>query len=135
MHPDDLMPSGNSAQPGKKILVVDDNPDMRRLIRITLGSAYEVLEAGDGERALAQLSKHMPDLVVLDIMMPGTLDGIQVLERIKSSPEWQHILVMMLTARGQASDYQFGMSKGADAYFVKPFSPMQLLQWVRARLV
>lgn len=134
MYPDEPMSQGQPAQPGKKVLIVDDNPDMRRLIRITLGDAYEVLEAGDGESALVQVSKHLPNLVILDIMMPGALDGLQVLERIRSTPAWQHILVMMLTARGQTSDQQFGMSKGADAYFVKPYSPMQLLQWVRTRL-
>jgi len=127
------MPTDNPA-PKKTILIVDDNPDLRRLIRITLGDAYVVLEAENGLGALAQVERHMPDLMILDIMMPGALDGLQVLERIKTSPQWQHIQVMMLTARGQSIDLKFGMDKGADAYFVKPFSPMQLLQWVRARL-
>ncbi len=126
----------NAARPPvrKKILVVDDNPDIRRLIRLSLEDPYEILEAEDGESAMAMVRQQLPSLVILDIMMPGALDGLQVLQAIKQAPELQHILVVMLTARGQSSDFQFGMQKGADAYFVKPFSPLVLLQWISSRI-
>jgi CheY-like chemotaxis protein len=120
--------------PNKKILVVDDNPDIRRLIHLTLTGQYEVIEAENGDTALKLLHQHMPDLVILDIMMPGGIDGLQVLETIKQSPELKQILVLMVTARGQVSDYEFGLKKGADAYFVKPFSPISLMQWVKEHL-
>ena len=128
------MDNAASSPVHKKILVVDDNPDIRRLIRLSLENPYEILEAEDGETAMAMVRQHMPSLVILDIMMPGAYDGLQVLKAIKKAPELQHILVVMLTARGQSSDFQFGMQTGADAYFVKPFSPLVLLQWISSRI-
>jgi len=121
-------------KPNKKILVVDDNPNIRRLIHLTLTAQYEVMEAESGGAALNLVREHMPDLVILDIMMPGDIDGFQVLETIKQSPELKQILVLMVTARGQVSDYEFGLKKGADAYFVKPFSPLSLLESVKKHL-
>jgi CheY-like chemotaxis protein len=118
----------------KKILVVDDNSDIRRLIRLTLSGPYEIIEANSGDAAMAMLRQAMPDLVILDIMMPGGMDGLQVLEAIKTTPELQHILVLMVTARGQSSDLELGLSKGADSYLVKPFSPLSLMQWVKGKL-
>lgn len=119
----------------KKILIVDDNQDMRRLIRMAMFDSFEIIEAEDGETALKLVRQHHPQLVILDIMMPGALDGLQVLEVLKSEAALRDIQVAMLTARGQASDYQIGMKKGADAYFVKPFSPLLLMQWISSRLV
>ena len=118
----------------KKILVVDDNSDIRRLLRLSIENPYEIIEAEDGETALQLADQHRPDLILLDIMMPGSIDGLQVLDILKKTPELQHIPVAMLTARGQSSDFEFGMNKGADAYFVKPFSPLLLLQWIASRL-
>lgn len=115
----------------KKILLVDDHSDIRRLVRITLGKAYEVFEAEDGVTALGLARQHKPDLVVLDIMMPGDLDGLQVLDAIKADAQLGHTHVIMVTARGQSSDYDDGMRRGADAYFIKPFSPMQLVQSIK----
>jgi len=118
----------------KKILVVDDNPDIRRLLHLSLEKPYEIIEADDGKAALRLAVQYRPSLILLDIMMPGEIDGLQVLETLKKTPELQHIPVAMLTARGQTSDYELGMQKGADAYFIKPFSPLLLLQWVAAKL-
>jgi CheY-like chemotaxis protein len=118
----------------RKILAVDDNPSIRRLIRLTLEGPYEVLEAENGVTAMALVREHLPDLVILDIMMPGTMDGLQVLEAIKADPSLHKVLVVMVTARGQANDYDIGMQKGANAYIVKPFSPLQLMDWVRTHL-
>jgi DNA-binding response OmpR family regulator len=117
-----------------KILLVDDHSDIRRLIRITLGKAYEVLEAEDGVTGLELARKQKPDLVVLDVMMPGEIDGFQVLDAIKADPAMLNTRVIMVTARGQAHDYEAGMARGADAYFIKPFSPLQLVACIKETL-
>ena len=117
-----------------KILIVDDHSDIRRLLSITLGKAYEILEAEDGVAALQIIRRQRPKVVLLDIMMPGELDGLQVLDAIKSDPELKDTLVAMVTARGQAADYVTGQQRGADAYFTKPFSPLQVVSWVREKL-
>lgn len=114
-----------------KILLVDDHSDIRRLIRITLGKNFEVLEAEDGVTAFDIVRRHKPALVVLDVMMPGEMDGLQVLDAIRKDPELREIRVVMVTARGQARDYESGMERGADAYFVKPFSPLQLVAAIK----
>ena len=115
----------------KKILLVDDQSDIRRMIRITLGKAFDVLEAEDGHTALEVARRTQPDLVVLDVMMPGDLDGLQVLDAIRSDPQLMHTRVIMVTARGQAQDYEAGMGRGADAYFIKPFSPLDLVAAIK----
>ena len=118
----------------KKILLVDDHADIRRLIRIALGKTFEIHEAEDGTLALEIARRERPDLVVLDVMMPGALDGLQVLDAIRADPALTHIHVIMVTARGQARDYDMGMTRGADAYFVKPFSPLQLVAAIKEML-
>ena len=117
----------------KKILLVDDHSDIRRMIRISLGKTFDVLEAEDGITALEIVRRTNPDLVVLDVMMPGQLDGLQLLDVIKSDPKLMHTRVVMVTARGQASDYELGMARGADAYFIKPFSPLELVAAIKDR--
>ncbi len=118
----------------KKVLLVDDHSDIRRLVRITLGKDFEVLEASDGATALEIVRRQRPALVVLDVMMPGELDGLQVLDLIKSDPQLIQTRVIMVTARGQARDYDDGMQRGADAYFIKPFSPLQLVDSIKSLL-
>lgn len=117
-----------------KILLVDDHSDIRRLIRITLGKSFEVIEAEDGVTGLELARQEKPDLVVLDIMMPGKIDGLKVLDAIKADPELAATRVIMVTARGQAHDYEAGMARGADAYFIKPFSPLQLVACIKETL-
>lgn len=117
-----------------KILLVDDHSDIRRLIRLTLGKDFEVLEAEDGMTGLDIARKQKPDLVVLDVMMPGKMDGLQVLDAIKADPQLTRTRVIMVTARGQARDYEDGMQRGADAYFIKPFSPLQLIAAIKHSL-
>lgn len=117
-----------------KILIVDDHPDIRRLLSITLGKSYEILEAEDGLAALEIIRREHPRVVLLDIMMPGELDGLQVLDAIKSDPALKNTLVAMVTARGQATDFEIGKQRQADAYFTKPFSPLQVVKWVREQL-
>ena len=116
----------------KKILIVDDHADIRRLIRMTLEfEDYDIREAADGEAALAMAQEHQPDLVLLDVMMPGAINGLEVCRRLRqavvSGPGPR---VIMLSARGQASDREAGMQAGADTYLVKPFSPLQLISCI-----
>ncbi len=110
----------------QKILIVDDHSDIRQLIRITLGKSFELLEAEEGMAALAIIRSQRPRVVVLDVMMPGEMDGFQVLEAVRGDPALKEVRVIMVTARGQARDYELGMARGADGYFIKPFSPLQL---------
>lgn len=115
----------------KKVLIVEDQADIRELIRMSLELAdYEIHEAEDGDQGLQMINRIQPDLVLLDVMMPGSLDGLAVCKRVKSDPSKRRIKVVMLSARNQASDRQAGLSAGADDYLMKPFSPRQLMQSV-----
>jgi CheY-like chemotaxis protein len=112
----------------RRVLVVDDEPDVLLLCRVNLEfEGYEVVEATDGEAALAAAREHRPDAVLLDVMMPK-LDGWQVLEALKSDPELRHIPVVVLTAKVQDEDQIRGWSQGAADYITKPFSPLALSQ-------
>ncbi|MEX1177005.1 MAG: response regulator [Nitriliruptor sp.] len=115
----------------RTVLVVDDEPDVLLLCRVNLEfEGYRVLEAGDGEQALARLAEELPDVVLLDVMMPK-LDGWAVLERIKADPRTAEIPVVMLTAKVQDHDQVRGWSSGAAEYITKPFSPLSLSQVVQ----
>lgn len=117
----------------KKILIVDDHVDIRKLIRMTLEfEAYEIHEAADGEAALRMAQALKPDLVLLDVMMPGGIDGLEVCRRLRAAPEQANVHVMLLSARGQARDREAGLQAGADAYLIKPFSPLQLIDSIAA---
>lgn len=119
----------------KKILIVDDQGELRMLVRMTLEFGdYELHEADDGVRALELVESINPDLVILDVMMPGELNGYQVCERIKQGKKSGATRVLMLTARGQKSDIETGESVGADNYLVKPFSPLELIEVVQKEL-
>lgn len=117
-----------------QILIVDDHSDIRRLLSVTLGKGFSIREAEDGVTALDIIRRDPPQVMLLDVMMPGELDGLAVLDVIKSDPKTSHILVAMLTARGQAVDGENARSRGADAYFVKPFSPLQVVSWVKGKV-
>ncbi|MFT7772758.1 response regulator transcription factor [Roseateles sp.] len=113
----------------KTILIVDDHADIRRLLRMTLEfEDYEIFEAGDGEAALRFLAERHADTVLLDVMMPGPLNGLDVCRRIRAGDQGHKAHVLLLSARGQASDREAGLQAGADAYLVKPFSPLQLIE-------
>ena len=115
------------------IQIVEDQPDIRKLIRMTLEfSDFEIHEAQDGESGLNMARAIKPHVMLLDVMMPGLLDGYQVCQRIKSDADLKQIQVVMLTARGQATDIATGEASGADAYLVKPFSPLELINRVEA---
>lgn len=113
------------------ILVVDDEPRIRDLVRMNLEmERYRVLEASDGREALEQLREHLPDLVVLDVMMPD-MDGFETLKAIR---EVSTVPVIMLTVRQSEQDKIRGLDLGADDYLAKPFSPRELLSRIRALL-
>jgi len=116
----------------KKILIVDDHADIRRLIRMTLEfEDYDIREAADGEAALEMAREHQPDLVLLDVMMPGEINGLEVCRRLRAvEGAGAGLRVIMLSARGQASDREAGLHAGADTYLVKPFSPLQLISCI-----
>ncbi len=117
-----------------KILIVDDNPLMRRLLSLTLGKSYNLFEAEDGLAALEIIRREHPQVVLLDIMMPGEIDGLQVLEIIKACPELEGTRVAMVSACGQSEDLKFARDRRADAYFTKPFSPRTVRNWVLEQL-
>ena len=117
-----------------RILVVDDEPDLLELVKHQLGKEhYEVTTAQDGEVALAQARRQPPDLVVLDLMLPG-IDGLEVCRRLKSDPRTMHVPIIMLTAKGEESDAVIGLSQGADDYVRKPFGSKELVARIAARL-
>ena len=119
----------------KRVLIVEDQSDIRKLIRMTLEfEDYEIHEAADGAFGLAMVSAVRPDLVLLDVMMPGELDGLQVCQRLKADPATRGMKIVLLTARGQARDREAGQAAGADEYLVKPFSPLQLIETIERLL-
>ncbi|WNV87250.1 response regulator transcription factor [Umezawaea sp. Da 62-37] len=114
-----------------KVLVVEDNPDIAQLIGLALSSAgLEVRAVDDGDRALAAALDWTPDVVLLDLGLPGP-DGIEVCRRLR---QFSNAYVLMLTARGEEVDKVIGLSVGADDYLTKPFSPRELLARVQAML-
>ncbi len=116
----------------KIVLIVEDRPEIRKLIRLTLGiNDLEIHEADSGESSVKLTQAFRPDCVIMDVMMPGEIDGYQACKRIKDDPQIRETPVIMLTARGQASDLAEGQKAGADAYLVKPFSPLELLKTVQ----
>jgi len=117
-----------------RILVVDDEPDLVELLRHHLQREhYEVVVASDGEAAMAEARRRMPDLVVLDLMLPG-IDGLEVCRRLRADSRTQHIPIIMLTAKGEESDAVIGLAQGADDYVRKPFGVKELLARVATRL-
>ena len=116
----------------QRILIVDDNDDIRNLIVLTLKSAeYEVFSAPNGDDALSLIKEEEPDLVLLDVMMPN-MSGIEVLAQIRSSKQKKinGALVMMISAKSQVADIDVALEAGADDYIVKPFRPQHLLEKV-----
>jgi two-component system phosphate regulon response regulator PhoB len=110
----------------KKILIVDDQPNIRWMIRLALRAHFELEEAGTADAAYVCIKHGRPDAIVLDVLMPGTMNGFQLCERIKRDAELADIHVVLLTACGQVADQELGRAVGADAFFVKPFSPLAL---------
>lgn len=114
----------------RKLLIADDEEGIRKLVRMTLQrDSFEIIEATDGEEALELAREHLPELLLLDVAMPG-LSGLDVCKALKSDPATAGITIVMLTAQAQQSDVDRGQEAGADDYFTKPFSPVSLLRKV-----
>jgi CheY-like chemotaxis protein len=116
------------------VLIVDDHPEIRHLLRIAVGKEVTLLEAEDGPGALAQVERHHPSVVFLDVMMPGPLDGFQVLQAIRADPANRQTIVALITARSQVADHDKALTCGANAYFIKPFSPFKVGKWMQEQL-
>jgi two-component system, OmpR family, phosphate regulon response regulator PhoB len=113
----------------KKILVVDDSKEIRELVVATLETEeYEVLEAPDGAKAIALSMVEKPDCVIMDVMLPGKIDGIEATKILKTNPITRHCSVLILTGADEGTLRQKGLRAGATDFFVKPFSPLDLLR-------
>jgi len=120
--------------PSLKILVVDDEEDLLELLRFNLaGEGFSVLCAATGEEALDKVKEDAPDLILLDLMLPG-IDGLEVAGRLKSQATTKEIPIVMLTAKGEEGDIVKGLEMGADDYMTKPFSRKVLAARIRAVL-
>ena len=118
----------------KNILVVEDEEDIRELVRYNLErEKFKVSEAESGEDGLKSAAKNKPDLILLDLMLPGK-DGMQICRELKQDEQTREIPIVMMTARGEESDIVAGLELGAEDYIVKPFSPKVLVARVKAVL-
>ncbi len=109
-----------------RILVADDDPFIRRLVVFTLKKrGHTIIEAGDGDAALALVRQEHPDLAVLDVLMPG-MTGLEVTHELAQDPTTAKIPVLILSASAQASEIEAGLASGATSYLVKPFEPKML---------
>jgi two-component system, OmpR family, alkaline phosphatase synthesis response regulator PhoP len=118
----------------EKILIVDDEEDVLELLRYNLDkNGYKVESADSGEEAVSKTRGLLPDLVVLDLMLPG-IDGLEVCRILKGDAKTRHIPVVMLTAKGEESDIVTGLELGADDYVTKPFSPRVLIARIKKLL-
>jgi two-component system, OmpR family, phosphate regulon response regulator PhoB len=113
----------------KKILIVDDEVKIRRLVEVTLKKEdREIMMAETGIDAVKIARREKPDLILMDIMMPGVMDGLEATRILKKDPETKGCVIILLTARCQNEDRQKGFEAGADDYFSKPFSPKALIE-------
>ncbi len=111
----------------KRVLVVDDEPDIRELVQHHLEiEGFEVLSAPDGEKGLFLIQNELPDLIILDLMLPG-IDGLEVCRKLNNIESTSDIPIIMLTAKGEEIDIIKGLAYGADDYVTKPFSPRVLM--------
>ena len=117
-----------------RILVIDDEKDLLELVRYNLESdGFNVKSARDGEMGLAAAKRELPDLIVVDLMLPG-IDGLDVCRSLRSDTRTTHIPIIMLTAKSAESDRILGLELGADDYITKPFSPRELIARIKAIL-
>lgn len=118
----------------KRILVVDDDENIRTALRHSMeGEGHEVATAGDGEEALSKIEQVQPDLILLDVTMPGR-DGYDVCQTLRGNPATSTIKIIMLSVKGRGIDVEKGLAIGVDDYMTKPFSTRELRARVRAML-
>ncbi len=117
-----------------KILIAEDEPDIRELVTFMLRFAgYEVVAATNGEDAVLTAARELPDLVLLDVRMPR-MTGYDACRLIRANPDLRNVPVVFLSAKGQEAEIRSGMDAGAEEYLLKPFSPVELSNRVRAIL-
>jgi CheY-like chemotaxis protein len=117
----------------EKLLIVDDIGQLRKLVRYTVGyGVYEIHEAASGAEGLAKAQALLPDVMILDVMMPD-LSGFEVCAKVKQDPRLKKIFVILLSARGEPADLEQGRRVGADAYVLKPFKPEKLIELIESR--
>ena len=115
----------------RKILIVDDDAGIRELVNTTLRSDdYHIFQAESGEKAIKIARAEKPDLIIMDVMMPGGTEGIETTRILKNDPETKNCQIIMLTGRGQKGDREECLDAGADDFFTKPFSPLALIKKV-----
>jgi two-component system cell cycle response regulator DivK len=118
----------------KRILVVEDQEDNRQILRDLLGNAgYELIEAENGEEALAAVARQRPDLILMDIQLP-VMDGYEATRRIRTNPDLKSVPIIAVTSYALAGDESKALAAGCDGYVSKPYSPRELLAKVRAHL-
>jgi DNA-binding response OmpR family regulator len=111
----------------RKVLIADDEPNIVTALEFLLKRAgYDVRIAANGEEALALVASYVPDLVLIDIMMP-LKSGYEVCRKLRERPDWRHIKIVMVTAKGREAEVNKGLSIGADLYVTKPFSTQELI--------
>ena len=118
----------------QKIVAVEDEPDILEVVQYNLSrEGFQVVTASSGDEGLRAVMREAPDLVLLDLLMPG-LDGLEVCRKLKSDPMTQRIPIIMVSAKGEESDIVLGLGVGADDYITKPFRPKELIARVKAVL-
>lgn len=120
---------------GKSILIVDDEPNIVASLEFLMTrEGFDVVVASNGDEAIKAMDAGMPDLVLLDIMMPGK-DGYEVCQQIRATPQWRTVKIIMLSAKSRDAEIAKGIALGADAYITKPFSSKDLVEQVKRLLV
>ena len=115
----------------KKILIIEDSPTVRAMVKETIEKkGYEVIEADNGEEGLEMAKEGQPDLILLDISLPG-IDGFEVLHRLRRDPETESMLTIMLTSKGETSHIMRAIELMSDDYIIKPFEAEELLTLIR----
>ena len=118
----------------KKILIAEDEPSIVVALEYLLQrSGYDVHIARNGDEALKQVEAHVPDLVLLDVMMP-LRSGYEVCKRIRERPDWRHIKIVILSAKGRDAEVNKGLAAGADLYITKPFSTREMVEKINGLL-
>ncbi|TNF20712.1 MAG: response regulator [Rhodobacteraceae bacterium] len=116
---------------GKRVLVIEDEPNITEAINFFLSrDGWEVFTHSNGHDALQAVARRAPDLLILDVMLPGK-SGYEILRELRDTADWKHLPVLMLTARGQARDREMARAAGASRFMTKPFSNAEILEAVR----
>lgn len=117
-----------------QILVVDDNPMIRKLLGVALSRSFSVAEAPDGVAAMESILRYQPQIVFLDIMMPSANEGLDLLVALRQHPQTRNIVVAMVTSRADPADRALALARGANGFFSKPFNLQDICRWAEEQL-